>query len=571
MEKPKTIYTPEKEKKHLSLTQEQKDSIRNITLGIEEVDEAIREMAIPDVIHTLENGHPLNRVIADPSEGATIGYIACEDFVPHEAYIKYFGTSGQTGRSLLREIPAFLEYAKNQGYTKLNFHGWNNRLNHVLERYGFQRLRTDSMGDLSADFYEKTLVEQKSPRVISEERKRAFEDKYLIELSQKYQQTLTGFSVKAAEGETSARQKKEREITAAFQTLSSRLTAQPDFAFGPIQQAVLKLKLARHFQNNDTVDLSTLFDAITESPKFITTDKGSLHRLLEVHEEKTLQKIAEIRKQRAEMTGNEAFNPYENLFTTTSGKYYMVRLLNMPHLEEESAYMNHCVGTSDSYVNQIKRGEIEILSFRHVPSMNPVDQKFTEDVPMMTIEYNLKTQTIEQMKKANDAYLSPNDAYFGDVIDALKRLRTTHTDSGQLRDFKKIASSELENFKVQDYHLLTKTAKFLFVILIRQKVSLSLKWAIWKLRRICPSKTRQRLLSWLKTLIAYRRTSQPSRKIYQKPLKYTSASLLQTFSSPTLNIFTAHSPKAKSAAPMWKLAAKLPSSWNRSWKVRALE
>jgi len=96
------------------------------------------------VIHTLENGHPLDRII-DDEEGKTAGYIACEDFVPHEAYIKYMGTNGEVGRNLFREVPAFFEYAIAQGYTKLNFHGWNKRLNHILERFGFERLRTDNM------------------------------------------------------------------------------------------------------------------------------------------------------------------------------------------------------------------------------------------------------------------------------------------------------------------------------------------------------------------------------------------------------------------------------------------
>ena len=117
-----------------------------------------------------------------------------------------------------------------------------------------------------------------------------------------------------------------------------------------------------------------------------------------MHQEKTLIKIAEIRKKRAEVKGGEAFNPYENLFTTQSGNYYIARLLNMPHLEEESEYMDNCVGTSDSYVNRIKRGEIEILSFRNVPKVNPKTGKLEGDVPIITIEYDLKTKEIRQMK-----------------------------------------------------------------------------------------------------------------------------------------------------------------------------
>ena len=116
----------------------------------------------------------------------------------------------------------------------------------------------------------------------------------------------------------------------------------------------LQLKLARHFEDNGEsakIDVPTCVDALVESPRFLNSDKGSIEKLFELHEMKTLQKIAELRKKRAEMNGGEMYNPYENLFETSNGKYYMARLLNMPHLEDESVYMDHCVGTSTSYVN----------------------------------------------------------------------------------------------------------------------------------------------------------------------------------------------------------------------------
>jgi len=454
MEFPKTLYQPEKFKEHLVLTAEQKEAVRNITLGIEEVDEAIRLMAVDDVTRTLENGHPLNRIITNQN-GDVSGYIACEDFVPHEAYIKYFGTSGQAGRNLLQEVPAFFEYAKQQGYTKLDFHGWNERLNHVLEHFGFNRLRTDAMGGFSVDFYEKVLVEQKTPDIVSEERKSAFEKKYLSKLDQEYQQTLKTFSEEN-------RPKKEQAIDESFQQLGGRLASVEDSEFGDRQKAILKLKLARYFQKNETCDVNTLFDAINETPKYLNTDKGSLYRLFEVHQLKTLEKTAEIRKQRAEMNGNEAYNPYESLLTTKSGNYHLARLLNMPHLQEESEYMNHCVGTSDSYVNKMRRGEVEILSFRQAPKFNQTTQKFEIDKPLITIEYNRQTNTIEQMKKNDDKYLEKDDPYFTDVIDALKQLRTTETDTGELRNFTKISASELENIKVADYNILTEQGEVSF-------------------------------------------------------------------------------------------------------------
>jgi len=253
------------------------------------------------------------------------------------------------------------------------------------------------------------------------------------------------------------RQEKERLIDNTFQSLSQRIAARGDFELTPARQAVLRLKLARHFQRTDSVDPSTLFDALVETPKFIDTDRGSLMRLMEIHQIKTLQRIAEARKKRQETS-----NPYENLFTTKSGNYYMARLLNMPHLEQESAYMRHCVGTSDSYINQIKRGEIEILSFRKVPKIHKGMQKLVGDYPIITIEYNLRTNTIEQMKKADDEYLEPSDPYYEDVIDALKQLKATRTDAGKLRDFVKIQPSELENVKVKNGYVLTEKGEISF-------------------------------------------------------------------------------------------------------------
>ncbi|MBP6886159.1 MAG: PcfJ domain-containing protein, partial [Candidatus Pacebacteria bacterium] len=447
---PSPLYTLEKKREALALSPQERFVVHAITRSIDEVDELVRELAIDDVVSTLENGHPLNRLITTP-EGELVGYIACEDFMPHEAYIKYFGTTGSSGRSLLKEIPAFIQYARQQGYTKLNFHGWNNRLNHILERYGFQRIRTDAAAGFNVDYFELPLVEQKTSDQVAQERTAAFENKYLQRIQKDYQETLATFS-------TNVRQYKEHELVDVFLGVSAVLSSTNGFEFGERQRAILKLKLARHFQREDTIDTNTLIDALIESPKFINTDKGSLHRLFEVHQEKTLQKIAEMRKRQAEITGDKKINPYEALFTTTSGQYYMARLLNMPHLEAESAYMNHCVGLSDSYINQMKRGDIEILSFRRAPIVDPhpYNQRLRGDVPVITIEYNLRTNVIEQMKKENDELLRTDDPFYADVIDALHQLRTTATDTGKLRDFKEIASSELSEIPVSDYHLLTE-------------------------------------------------------------------------------------------------------------------
>jgi len=453
MEKHPPIYTPENKETHLSLSETQKTAVRDITLGIEEVDEMVKELAVEDVIRTLENGHPLNKLITD-QDGEISGYIACEDFIFHEAYIKYFGTTKSTGRSLLSEIPAFLEYAKSEGYTTLNFHGWNARLNRILERFGFSRLRTDSMAGMHVNFYEKKLVEEKSSEEVEKERIEAFEQKYITQINKEYQKTLGSFG-------DEIRPEKEQMINQIFETLRPRLESS-GMEFNERQKIILKLKLARFFQKEESIDVNVLLDAIIETPKFINIDKGGLSRLLEIHIQKTMQKVAELRKERAEI-GEGDFNPYEALFQTPSGDYYMARLLNMPHLEDESLNMGtSCVGTSDHYFKEIVNGNIEILSLRHVPKINPKTQKLEGDRPVITIEYDLKSKTIRQMKKYDDEYLMPDDSYYRDVLEALKQLRTTKTDTGELRDFKKINENELQNFAVEDYHILTENGEVHF-------------------------------------------------------------------------------------------------------------
>ncbi len=302
------------------------------------------------------------------------------------------------------------------------------------------------MGALAAEFYEVELQPGKSVEQVDAERRVVFEQKYLTKLRRDYENTLNTFSNKIPEGaHESSRTQKTNAIAATYRIASRQLTGRGDeFPFGDIPQAVLKLKIARHFQNNNTLDTNILVDAALESSKFFETDKGSLHRLLEIHEQKTIMLIAERRKRKAEQKDNGNFNPYEALFTTVSGDYYLARLLNMPHLEQESDYMTHCVGNSDSYINKMKRGDIEILSLRRLGELNEATQKYEEDKPVVTFEFNPRTGVMEQMRLAHDDCLSPNDVFYPDVMDALRRLPQTITDTGKPRRVSRIQESELE-------------------------------------------------------------------------------------------------------------------------------
>jgi len=191
----------------------------------------------------------------------------------------------------------------------------------------------------------------------------------------------------------------------------------------------LQLKLVRHFEDNGDsapIDIPTMIDALIENPKFLQSDKGSIAKVFDLHEMKTLLKIAELRRKKAEQTGGEGLNLYESLFETSSGKYYLARLLNMPHLEDESAYMNHCVGTSNSYISKMKRGDVEIFSLR---------DKATH-APVVTIEYNCRSKRLLQVKAQDNRLPTLADVFSVDLIEAIENLGETINDKNEKREVK---------------------------------------------------------------------------------------------------------------------------------------
>jgi hypothetical protein len=443
-----TPQTPEIPKL-IKLSQEDIAKIKQITTGVDVIPDEVKERASSDIIESLGGNHPLNKIWRN-EQGNITGYLAFEDFAPGEAYAKYFATDGTTSENPFSMIPDLVEQAKDLGYKKIHFHGWNTRLNKVLEHFGFIRTHTEKWGQYSADHFELRLVEEKNQE-LEEKTRDAFEHKYKLHLIKETEQTI-----KTLKGD------QQKLLEQSEQEFTKKLEQEDSFELTDIRKIILKLKLARYIQRHNSIDSNTLFDAIIETPKFLDKYKGGFDRLLELHEQKTLEKIAEMRKRKAEQKGNEGFNPYEALFQTDSGKYYMARLLNMPHLEEESQYMKHCVGTSDSYINKLKKGDIEILSFRNTPQINSQTQKLEVDKPLITIEYNVRTKTIQQIKKYDDEYIKESDPYFQDFIEALKKLKETQHGTGEKRDFKEISNSELGNIKVKDYHLFTEKGEINF-------------------------------------------------------------------------------------------------------------
>ncbi len=429
------VYTPKKETKSLVLTSEQKTAVSRITQNITTVDASVLAMAQNDIITTLQNGHPLNRLITNHG-GEVTGYIACADDMsefgmhlePDTAYIKYFGTNEQSGRSAFAEIPPFLRAAREHGYRKLAFHGWNDRLNDIMvRRYGFNEAGAVSFNGNAIKLYEKDL-----------------EAEQIAQINKAYEATL------ARIGERK-RPENERLINETLTSISVELSRQENFTHGPLQQAILRFKLARYFElktDSDLLDTNVLRDAILETPAVIQDEQSNLGiaGLLKLHKQKTAQWAAQLRTKQGETHGVEP----EQLLVSASGEYQLVRLLNKTYLEQESATLNHCVGNGDTYLNKIKKGEREILSFRR------------GNTPLMTIEYDPKHAVIEQMKKSDDEYLAPTDPYTQELFIMLGQLPKTKTIAGKPRMIKRINATELQHFTVAPDHILTPAGEVHF-------------------------------------------------------------------------------------------------------------
>ncbi|MFA7252804.1 MAG: hypothetical protein WC027_03020, partial [Candidatus Paceibacterota bacterium] len=244
----------------LNLSQQDIDSINHVLNVSDTIPQEIRGRAEADIIKTLQNNHPLNKIWRD-GEGKIIGYLAFEDFSLNEAYAKYLATEGLTDENPFSLIPNLIEKAKSLGYTKIHFHGFNKKLNKVLTHFGFQKTRTDEAGGFTADHFE-LKIEVDKPEVEKQKTREAFEQKYLSHLMQETQKTIDSLDSEHQE-----------QLTASERSIISKLSS-ADFEFTEKKKLILKLKLARYLQRHDSVDENTLADAIIESPKWLDKDKG---------------------------------------------------------------------------------------------------------------------------------------------------------------------------------------------------------------------------------------------------------------------------------------------------------
>jgi hypothetical protein len=54
----------------------------------------------------------------------------------------------------------------------------------------------------------------------------------------------------------------------------------------------------------------------------------------------------------------------------------------------------------------MKKGQIEILSLRNVLTFNTEKNKLNIDTPLVTIEYDLRTREVQQIRKEKNEFIS---------------------------------------------------------------------------------------------------------------------------------------------------------------------
>ncbi|MCX6739524.1 MAG: PcfJ domain-containing protein [Candidatus Parcubacteria bacterium] len=276
---------------------------------------------------------------------------------------------------------------------------------------------------------------------LENETKETSEQKYEQEFLQKIEEEINQAIKKTPEED---RQKIQQKADGVLCSLSLDLS--------PAKSAVLRLKLLQYFQENDELEVTILRQAIFETPNFL---KGSLKNLVENYRAKTIKQTREGIEKRINLKDKESFNPYIVEFETDSGKYYLARLLNQPHLEEEGKEMHHCIGaptSASSYIYRMKAGDIDTFSFREKEGVKSV----------ITFEYNRIKRSLTQIKKVYEEKLLPSDSFFGEFTEVLKKMEETTDDDGKKRKITSVYREASEDIVVAPNHLCTERGEIPF-------------------------------------------------------------------------------------------------------------
>lgn len=238
------------------------------------------------------------------------------------------------------------------------------------------------------------------------------------------------------------KQEKIERIDDALSTLSLMLKSTSDFHFEKRQYAVLRWKLAQYLQSHENIDVDEVYESLLESPSFLENE-DLISNAIEIFKKKRKNEL--IQRRKLEILSVEV-SP-EIVAEKISSEYILVRLLNWLHLDEETRILNHCIAKSDFYINRMMRGEYDVFSLRT-----------SNNIPVATLVYNLKTNKIEQIRKHEDKLLDGNEVFYEALIEVVAEIR-------RIRDFNKqifgVEPKELKNISDSNDFLFIRNYEFL--------------------------------------------------------------------------------------------------------------
>ena len=395
----------QKRAKH-ALSEGDKARIQELNAGIDTVPAHIIQGSFDDIVHEIERGNKMNRLVRD-KDGNISAYLVTEERSSEEIYIKYLRSDSSTIRSIAHEITKFIKKAKKEHYKKISFDGFNDRLNDLLvTKYGFQN---------TGWIHYELELKSRSP-------------------DEQLQQALSYL-----ETDTNARSvwntltKKEQEHIEGLITRYIHKGQDPRIytlygALDTLKKARIELKsihtlgglYAKSSQINTendktksiaqyTQDLCWVLGEEYESLATISQKalQEELRETIHTHLNKWLHQavVACLDTYKIPLPKDPKWEPIHITRTYLGGlnmtaptrvigkldsvqyPYNIVSLQNKEEMRKESAVLGHCVGDSDYYIEKVLRWEILVLSLRDDAGK-----------PYWTIEYNIKEQSIDQFK-----------------------------------------------------------------------------------------------------------------------------------------------------------------------------
>src|SRR5262249_30849187 len=132
----------------------------------------------------------------------------------------------------------------------------------------------------------------------------------------------------------------------------------------------------------------------------------------------SIAELMRLRARRISRQFNQRSDPRPAIveFSASDGRYYLARLFTKEHFQQESAALNHCLGTSwlAHYLSRSINGEIEIFSLRETNT----------HMPVVTIEYQVSAKRIVQIKTKRNQLIRHVDPFYPAALEALCYLTT---------------------------------------------------------------------------------------------------------------------------------------------------